>query len=84
MQQPTIGRIVIYRDQLVPGQAPVLLPAVIQRVLVGYDHVDLYVFGPGNTAGLRTYVAQGDGPGRWNWPALVEVPAPLPKAIAKK
>ncbi len=71
--EPTVGRIVHYRPKPddPPGvlhNSPEFLPALVTRAFLNTQGVNLKVFCDGPGIVHMTDVAEGDGPGQWQWP----------------
>lgn len=75
MQQPTIGRIVIYHH---PGSAdgkyaPQQSPAIIREVDLNVEgRVQIFVFGPKGQH--QDWADYGTGPSQWSWPEIKREP----------
>lgn len=82
MMKPTTGRIVRYRGNqghnairaaVVTADVHTLDPRGVESgavpALTSDEHVHLWVFTPGGSAGFAEHnVGPGDGPGEWSWP----------------
>lgn len=68
-QVPTIGRIVIYRDNQGKRHA-----AIICADPEGDGPVDLIVFGFHGTSAFPVFAKQGDAKGEWQWPKRMASP----------
>jgi hypothetical protein len=79
--KPTIGRIVIYNRPADQTNAAQQCPAVVRSAVINesapgspVSGLNLVVFGP--QMDERVYAReQGDGPGCWNWPTIIDAPA---------
>lgn len=70
MPQPSIGRIVHFRDDPYPGEAENWCAALIIAVH-GPECVNLKVTDPHGAETIRTSVMMGDGLHEWRWPPRV-------------
>jgi hypothetical protein len=75
VQQPSLGRVVIYtltdRDkELIANNGADQCPATIARVWSD-TCVNLKLQNDGDGAPWKTSILQGDQPGQWSWPKFV-------------